>query len=54
MKMAAKIFLIDESGATAIEYALLCSLIAAFLIGGLNALGGKINGVMDEVTTALK
>lgn len=49
-----KTFLADEAGATAIEYALLSSLIAVIIIVGLNALGTKINVVFNEVTTALK
>ena len=49
-----KNFVANDSGATAIEYALIASLIAVFLIGGLNALGAKLNSVFNEVTTALK
>jgi len=38
-----KKFLRDESGATAIEYALLATLIGVAIIGGATALGGAIN-----------
>jgi pilus assembly protein Flp/PilA len=38
-----KKFLKDESGATAIEYALLATLIGVAIIGGATALGGAIN-----------
>ncbi|EHK73953.1 Flp family type IVb pilin [Sinorhizobium meliloti] len=33
----------DESGATAIEYGLIAALISVALIGGAQALGGKLN-----------
>ena len=38
-----KSFVANESGATAIEYALIASLIAVFLIGALSAPPGKVN-----------
>ncbi|MGA2488339.1 MAG: Flp family type IVb pilin, partial [Roseiarcus sp.] len=38
-----KSFVANESGATAIEYALIASLIAVFLIGALSALGTKLS-----------
>ena len=44
----------DEKGATAIEYALICSLICVVIIVGLNTLGTELNVVFNEVTTALK
>ncbi len=36
-------FLADESGATAIEYALIASLIAAVVITGVTAVGTKLS-----------
>ncbi len=36
-------FIKDESGATAIEYGLIATLIAVAMIGGATALGGNIN-----------
>jgi pilus assembly protein Flp/PilA len=36
-------FLTDESGATAIEYALIASLIAAVVITGVTAVGTKLS-----------
>ena len=46
-----------ESGATAIEYALLMGLMALALIGALSATGGgtsdKWNGVSDDVGDAM-
>ena len=47
-------FLSDEVGATAIEYALITSLIAVFLIGALSALGTKLSSEFAEVGSALK
>ena len=54
MLKSLKQFVANESGATAIEYALIASLIAVFIITGLNILGTKLNVVFNEVTTALK
>jgi pilus assembly protein Flp/PilA len=42
-------FRTDESGATAIEYGLLCAMIAIFLIG-IAATGGALEGVYDRVS----
>jgi pilus assembly protein Flp/PilA len=44
----------DESGATAIEYALLASLIAVAIIASLQLVSTQLNGVFTEVSTALK
>ncbi len=44
----------DQSGATAIEYALIASLIAVFLIGALSALGTNLSSEFAEVGAALK
>ena len=44
----------DQSGATAIEYALLSSLIAIFIIGSLQVLGTKLSTEFSEVSGALK
>jgi pilus assembly protein Flp/PilA len=49
-----KSFVTNESGATAIEYALIASLIAVFLIGALSALGTKLSSEFAEVGGALK
>ena len=53
MKLIAR-FTKDESGATAIEYGLLASLIAVAVITAATALGGKIAAVFDAVTAKLK
>lgn len=46
-------FLKDHSAATAIEYALIASLIACSLIGGARALGGSINNTFSWVAGTL-
>jgi pilus assembly protein Flp/PilA len=47
-------FLANESGATAIEYALLALIISIGVILSLNAVSGSLNNVFSEVSTALK
>jgi pilus assembly protein Flp/PilA len=49
-----KRFVANESGATAIEYALIASLIAVFIIGSLNYLGTKLSSEFSEVANQLK
>jgi pilus assembly protein Flp/PilA len=46
-------FLSNDAGATAIEYALLSSLIAIAIIGGLTALGARLSAEFSEVSAAL-
>jgi pilus assembly protein Flp/PilA len=47
-------FVSDESGVTAIEYALIASLIAVFIIVAVQAVGGKVSTVFNEIATTLK
>jgi pilus assembly protein Flp/PilA len=47
-------FLSDESGVTAIEYALIASLIAVFIITAVTLVGGKVSTVFTEIGTTLK
>jgi pilus assembly protein Flp/PilA len=47
-------FLSDESGVTAIEYALIASLIAVFIIVAVRAVGTNISTVFTEVGDSLK
>jgi pilus assembly protein Flp/PilA len=54
MKSMLSAFLANESGATAIEYALICSLIAVFIIAALQLLGTKLSSEFSEVAAALK
>ena len=42
-----------KRGATAIEYGLICALIVIAMIGGLAALGGGLNGLWGNVSTAV-
>ncbi|CAN0495160.1 unnamed protein product, partial [Phaeothamnion confervicola] len=46
-------FFRDESGATAVEYALLASLIAIAIIGGATALGTSLNNAFQGIATSL-
>ena len=47
-------FLADESGATAIEYALIAAGIALAIIAAVNSLGTKISGRFSAISTSLK
>jgi pilus assembly protein Flp/PilA len=55
MKAKISAFLTDESGATAIEYALIAAGIAIAIIGAVNGVGtalqGKFNDIKTTVTT---
>lgn len=50
----AKSFVANESGATAIEYALIASLIAVALITALSNIGSRLSTEFSEISTALK
>jgi pilus assembly protein Flp/PilA len=47
-------FVSDESGVTAIEYALIASLIAVFIIVAVQAVGTSISTVFSEIGTTIK
>jgi pilus assembly protein Flp/PilA len=49
-----KSFVANESGATAIEYALIASLIAVFIIAALSNLGKGLSNEFSEITSDLK
>jgi pilus assembly protein Flp/PilA len=49
-----KKFVDDESGVTAIEYALIASLIAVFIITAVQTVGTKVSTVFNEIGTTLK
>ena len=53
MKNLVARFCKDESGATAIEYGLIASLVGVAIIGALNALTGGLNTTFGVATTAL-
>lgn len=46
-------FLADQSGATAIEYALIAAGIGIAIIAGVNALGTAINSTFNDIKTSL-
>src|SRR5258708_7373400 len=46
-------FLKVESGATAIEYGLIAALVAVVLVAALSAMGTKLSGTFDTVSTKL-
>lgn len=48
-----KRFAQDESGATAIEYGLIASLIAVAIIGAATSLGTKLTGTFTKITGQL-
>jgi pilus assembly protein Flp/PilA len=43
----------DESGATAIEYGLIASLVAVAIVGALSTLGGGLSGMFSTVNSDL-
>ena len=43
----------DESGATAIEYGLIASLIALAIISGATAVGTQINAAFNKIATSV-
>ncbi len=47
---AIKAFMKDESGATAIEYGLIASLIGVAIIAGVRSLGTKMSGTFAKVS----
>jgi pilus assembly protein Flp/PilA len=47
-------FLSNDAGATAIEYALICSLIACVIVAALTVLGSGLQNSFNEVSQNLK
>jgi pilus assembly protein Flp/PilA len=47
-------FMMNEDGATAIEYALMASLIALFIIAAVQSVGTSVSTVFTEVGAGLK
>jgi len=43
-------FFADESGATAIEYAMIASGVGAFVAGSVYSLGGKVKGLFSSLS----
>ena len=49
-----KRFLVDDSGATAIEYALIAAGIALAIITAVNTLGTTLSNKFDSINSSLK
>ncbi len=47
-------FLLDENGATSIEYAMIASGVAVVIAASVNSLGSNVKGFFTSVSTALK
>jgi pilus assembly protein Flp/PilA len=47
-------FIQDELGATAMEYALLASLIAVAIISGAQTLGSRVSGSLGNTAASMK
>ena len=43
----------DKRAVTALEYGLIASLIAVFIIGAIGTLGSNLSGVFNKVATAI-
>lgn len=46
-------FLVEDTGATAIEYGLIASLIAVVIIGAVSVVGSKLTTTFNEVASNL-
>ena len=53
LRLRLKAFRADESGATAIEYGLIASLIFLVIVTSVTAFGNKTTGIMDAVSAAI-
>jgi pilus assembly protein Flp/PilA len=47
-------FLVNDSGATAIEYSLIASMIALAIVGSVTALSGKVQSTYSNIANGLK
>lgn len=54
MKKLLRDFIKNESGATAIEYALIAAGIGIAIMAGVNSLGTKIAGKFATISTSLR
>jgi pilus assembly protein Flp/PilA len=50
VKFSLKRFICDESGATAIEYGLIASMVGIAIIAGVKALGTTLSGTFSKVS----
>lgn len=46
-------FLKNDSGATAIEYGLICGLIFLVIVGAVSLFASRVTGTFDKVSTAV-
>lgn len=46
-------FLKDESAATAIEYALVASLIAAVIVGAVSSIGTRLSALYERIASKI-
>ena len=53
MVTLAKTFLNDETGATAIEYAMIAAFVAVAIVGAVTALGTSLTGIFGNVNSDL-
>ena len=53
MRKLVERYMTDTSGATAIEYALIASLIAVFIITAVGGVGTRISGVFNQISSSL-
>jgi len=54
MKNLVSRFLVDESGATAIEYGLIAAGIAVVIIAAVQLVGSNLNSTFNAVASAVK
>lgn len=54
MSKQIRIFMCSDSGATAVEYALIGGFLALAVITGLTNIGVKLSGYFSEASSALK
>jgi pilus assembly protein Flp/PilA len=54
MRKLLKEFVVDQSGATAIEYGLIAAGIALAIVAAVNGLGTKLNTKFTSISTSLK
>lgn len=53
MVASIRIFVADETGATAIEYGLIASLVALAIIASISNLGQKLQNTFNEISSNL-
>jgi pilus assembly protein Flp/PilA len=54
MRRLLKIFFMDDSGATAIEYALIAMGISIVIVASVNGIGTALNSKFTTISTSLK